>query len=339
MIGPEKKYQPHPNFARCIHNGQTTFSGVKGIDEYQISLANLEYDYVIDLFESKEPFTFKNLSFDNLMQRFMTLRGNVLTTEDPMRNQLKEIALQTITDLYNLPELKWDIEFSLESMINYESDKTPLDIDRSRMEFLNEEVKKRKILNSLVHGSSMHIWKSIHHIVKDEIRQLSPVLFSLYDSYVSTVGFIIWLYDPLAAAQNLQNGSQFSQGVNSIQFGDEETTIHVRAVNFPTMLHEINKGALDLIVCHGLPDNVSKDELKYIYREADKYEDEVWHYTISPAIWSKLITQLSLPSQALPEVIMKISKLSLSQLEDILDLTCREDSYLLTQLRKLNVIS
>ena len=208
-------------------------------------------------------------------------------------------------------ELNADLVVSAEEELN---------IDPDRMEFLLAEIKKRIILNTLAHGSSMHIWKSSHHIVSLELKELSPILPVLYDAYTAILGFLIWQSNPDQMQIAMDQGNLLAQGINKIKFDEDEIEIEVEAVNFPAMLHEVNKAAIDLVICHGLPEDVSEDELKFIYQEADKYKDEFWHYLVSPSLWTRLLLSLKVTTQELPDCIMKIAQLDLNKLDHLFQL-------------------
>jgi hypothetical protein len=83
-------------------------------------------------------------------------------------------------------------------------------------------------------------------------------------------------------------------------------------------LHEVNKGVIDLIICHGLPEDVTEDELKYIYSKADRYQDEYWHYVVSPSIWARLLKFAKCKTQNLPNILMEISLLEFDELETLI---------------------
>ena len=155
-------------------------------------------------------------------------------------------------------------------------------------------------------------------MVKEELKALSPVLPMLYDSYTSVLGFCIWQGLPDTLKQGFDEGTLVTQGINRITFDDDQPSIEVEAINFPSMLHEVNKGVIDLIICHGLPEDVTEDELKYIYSKADRYQDEYWHYVVSPSIWARLLKFAKCKTQNLPNILMEISLLEFDELETLI---------------------
>lgn len=321
MIGSTKKVKPNPEIYKHIQNQNTTFSDIKSLSPHLISLADQEFSAVHDFLELKEKHLIDSFDFESLIKRLHMMRTQIISREGKHQKDLTKLAVSVISEIYDIPEdqINWDVKFSLEGLIDPSFEEEELEIEPDRIPFVLKEIKKRKILNAFVHGSSMHIWKSCHHLVGDKLKKISPVLPILYDSYTSILGFCIWQNTPNGLEQGFNEGSLMTQGINRITFDEEETpNIEVEAVNFPSMLHEVNKGAMDLIICHGIPEDVTEGELKYIYSKADRYQDEFWHYLISPSLWSRLLKSLNTGTENIPEILMEISLLDLEQLETIM---------------------
>lgn len=343
MIGTNLVLKPHPNIAQLITEGKTTFSDVLCIEPFQISLASEEFERVHNHFQLKEPLLFQDAQFELLIERYQMMRTQILSREGKHHERLTQLAIETISEIYDIPEdqIKWNVNFNLEGLIDpsFEDDEE-LNIDPERIPFLEEQIKKRKILNALVHGSSMHIWKSCHHLVSSELKRISPILPLMYDSYTAILGFCIWQSLPDALQQGFEDGTLMTQGINRITFDQKENpNIEVEAINFPAMLHEVNKGVIDLIICHGLPEDVTEDELKYIYQKADRYQDEYWHYVISPSIWARLLKFAKTKTQNLPEIIMEISLLDFEQLETLMRALCENSDRTEKLLIKYGIIN
>jgi hypothetical protein len=184
-----------------------------------------------------------------------------------------------------------------------------------------QEIQKRIILNGLVHGAAMHIWKSAHYIIKDQIDELDPMLMVLYDQYTTSIGWLIWQMSPDNAQAAIDGGNAMTQGFNKLEFeehGEPECSVHCHAVNFPVLLHEVTKGAMDYLICRGIPSNYSEDELRYYYAIADSYANEFWHYLMSPTVWTKLVEAAGVDTQELPMVIARLTQLSYHELTDVL---------------------
>ena len=245
MIGANLTHQPHPEIETNITEGNTTFSDVLCVEPHLLSLADEEFTRVHDLFKLKENYLFQNPKFDLLIERYQMMRTQILSRETKHHKALIDLAIETISEIYGIPEdqINWDVKFNLEGFIDPSFEEPEeLNIDPERLPYLKEEIQKRKLLNALVHGSSMLVWKSCHHLVGKELKEMSIVLPMLYDSYTAVLGYCIWLSLPNTIQQGFDEGTLMTQGINRITFDDQEPSIEVEAINFPAMLHEVNKG-------------------------------------------------------------------------------------------------
>jgi hypothetical protein len=244
--------------------------------------------------------------------------------EAPFKEQLEKLAIDTIRNLYNVPEhvrLQAFIEKNID--LNTDQDDNPkpfLNLSLEQKNNMRDEIQKRVILNGLVHGSSMYIWKTVYYMVLEELNKLNPILYQLYDEYTAGVNFLFWTFNPLQSQSEIEAGNQMTQGFNQIKFdqpGKPAANVLCKGINFPVLLHELNKGVMDYIICRGIPVLYSKEELQYYYSKADAYENEIWHYLLSPTLWNDLLTTADVLPEELPRVVMQISKLSYGAITDI----------------------
>lgn len=321
----------------CPHNGI-----VKRIDSKLFSLdanrvyhykpevlAGDEYKRCLKLFEKRLPNEYARPTLEAIavLQHMQQARQNVIfNMEMRYHDKLKEIAETTIRELFDIPEyinLISEIEMNPELDID-EQDNSPdefLSLSEEDKKEMNNQIKKREILNGLVHGCSMHIWKSAHYIIKDKIDNLNPLLMSLYDEYTTSISWLIWQINPDEFQNSIRNGQMITQGFNELKFHEEgkpECDIHCHAVNFPVLLHELTKGAMDYLICRGIPKHFNEEELKYYYAKADSYENELYHYLLSPTLWVKLIESSDVETQELPKVIANLSLLNYEELTEVM---------------------
>lgn len=244
--------------------------------------------------------------------------------EAPFVKDLQKLAVQTIKELYNVPD-HVDLQAFIEARIdlNTEQDNDPkpfLELTLQQKNSMRDEIQKRIILNGLVHGSSIHIWKGVYYLVKEKLDEMNPVLIQLYDEFTAGINFEFWMMDPDQFQSIIENNTQLTQGFNQIKFkqpGQPEAIVLCKAINFPALLHEVNKGVIDYLICHSIPKHYSEEELKYYYNKADAYENEIWHYLLSPTLWSDLLETANVESQDIPKIIMKLSKLNYVTLTEI----------------------
>ncbi len=256
---------------------------------------------------------------------FQTLNDLMLLEED-YEQELEQLAVETIRDLYDIPEkivLNANIEDVLAANLEVDLSQDNIIIDPERIPYLDEQIKKRTILNGLSHGSSIHIWKSIHHMIRSPLGGLNERLLGEYDRYTALIGASFWVTPLTIMEQQLQlerdsgDGTMCQQGTAQIEFNDDGAAVQANGIVFPVLLHELNKGVVDFLLMRGLPQDVSADELSYIYQEADKYEHEVWHYLLSPVLWQRLLDGCQTNSKNIPEILSKLCLLDYQELTEV----------------------
>lgn len=291
---------------------------VIGIDPALLALE--EYNRTCDIFEARfnsQPIG--DLQAYNLIQ---ALYAEIVNLESPITEELEAIGIQAIRELYNLPdELEVEAEISHGPCGDFlqDQDEAAPELSPERMEYLQEQIQKRILLNALVHGSSKHAWKTLHYLVQDKINELSPNLFDLYNKLTAITSMMLWRQDE-RMLNLIQENKGDAIGECKIEFTDEGASLISKASCLPVMLCELNKSVFDYTICAGMPTDLTDDELMYYYQQADDYSLEPWMYFVGPSLWEKLITTARQPSQNLPEMMARLSELSLAQLTDLFQL-------------------
>lgn len=230
-------------------------------------------------------------------------------------------------------------------------------ISEDRKTLIEREAQKRVIMNSFSHGSSVHIWKSAYYICKAEINEIHPDLVELYDDYSAIVSLILWMYPADFMQGAIAGGTQINQGFNRVEFDsddeeeeedafdpemeeeykkyleeqgldeepDEDNTTGIAVgINFPVLLHEMNKVAFEILLMNSIPVGFNEQELNYYYAIADNYYHEIWHYYLGPKLWSSLLAVINETDHPISETLFMFSKLSYKELSDFCIL-CVED--------------
>lgn len=323
------KHRPHNDITNRIDSKMFSLDGNELYHYRPELLAGEEYKRCLELFEKRLPSEYGLTTPNSVvrLQQQMAMIDKVMFNKE-MRHieELKQIAVDTIRSLFSipehvviLPEIGRNLDVNPE-----EQDDNPnpaLSLEPEQQRKMYQEIQKRIILNGLVHGAAMHIWKSAHYIIKDQIDNLDPMLMTLYDQYTTSVGWLIWQMSPDDMQAAIDSGGAMTQGFNQLEFeeeGEPECNVHCHAINFPVLLHEVTKGAIDYLICHGIPKEYNEEELRYYYAVADSYENEVWHYLMSPTVWTKLVQAADVDSQELPLVIARLTQLSYQELTDVL---------------------
>ncbi len=323
------RHRPHNGIVNRIDSKMFSLDGNRVYHYKPEVLASEEYKRCLELFERRLPQEFAlstPQSIVSLQMRMSDMMNVIFTKEMRYVEELKQIAVDTIRSLFDIPEhvkILPDIDTGLNANPDGQDDSPDpvLSLSPEEQRKMYQEIQKRIILNGLVHGAAMHIWKSAHYIIKDKIDELDPMLMELYDRYTTTIGYLIWQMEPDAFQNAIGTGAATTQGFNRLEFeeeGEPECNVHCHAINFPVLLHEVAKGALDYLICHGIPKHYSEEELRYYYATADSYENEYWHYLLSPTLWTRFLSASDLDTQDLPLAIARMTQLSYDELADVM---------------------
>lgn len=314
------KHLPHKTYIKKLDSRMFSLDFNKVFSYKPEALAIKEYKRCLDLFQQRNP----GISPMEGAMRIAGVQAIIEKNESPHKKQLEELAINTIKDIYQVPDyvdMKAFINPNLSLDTEQDHSAEPfLDLTLEQKNKMRDEIQKRVILNGLVHGSSMHVWKGIYHLVADELDKINPQLKELYNYYTSTLGMTIWLMNPDLFQSEIENGTHITQGFNKLEFDRQKGfggKVQSQGINFAVLLHELNKGVMDWLISAGIPKDYTADELRYYYSKSDHYSLEVYHYTLSPSLWSGLLDVLQLDSSELPKIISQLTKLSYLELVDL----------------------
>lgn len=319
------KHLPHNDITKQVDSKRFSLDGNRLYHYKPEVLAAEEYIRCLELFERRLPaeqaLTTHQVVVKTQM-RMQPISDSMFLKEMKNQERLKEIAVDTVRSLFDIPEhiqLLPELNGDMDLDVDQEDSPEPfLSLSEERRREMYDEIQKRIILNGLVHGSAMHIWKSAHYIIKEQIDQVDDFLMTLYDEYTAAVSWLIWQMDPDEFQRNVGG---ITLGFNELEFeeeGEPECNVHCHAVNFPVLLHELTKGAMDYLICRGIPKEYTEQELEYYYAKSDDYENEIWHYLMSPTLWIKLIEAADIITQDVPEVIARLTQLTYQELTEVL---------------------
>jgi hypothetical protein len=253
----------------------------------------------------------------------MMLMQEVMGMEDPHKEELTEIAIELVREMYNVPD-----SINLKAMLEQKNSEDEIDPDccgndedednitDERKQELQEFIEKRRILNSIVHGCAVHQWTSAYYIVQEDLDGINPELITKYNQIAALVNYWNWMvyFEPMFAMGQMP----MLQGINKVSVKKKE--IEAFGINFPVLIHELSKGVIDYITTAGVPngkdDGVSPDELRYIYKVADNYAHEQWHYFFGPTLWRSMLEVADVQSDELIPIIRKMSEMSYEELSE-----------------------
>jgi len=310
-------YYPNGKLIKQIDSKMFPLDQNKVFNHKPENLAFPEFSRCLSLFLEKNPGKEPN----SALGRAVGVQSIIARTEAAHKPELEALAIKTIKELYNVPDFV-DLKAILnpKTTLGTGQDHNPdrfLELTLEQKNNMRDEIQKRIILNGLVHGSSMQVWKGLFHLVSEELEQINPSLKQLYDVYTSSMGIYLWMLNPEQMVEAVANNQQMTQGYNKLEFkknGEAGGTITAEAINFPVMLHELNKGVMDWVISAGIPQNYSEAELKYYYSKADTYENEIYHYLLAPTLWNQLLEEKNVNNEDIPQMLSDVTKLSYQEL-------------------------
>jgi hypothetical protein len=309
--------QPNPLLLKAIKErkypyGVSTILGPNGMQ-----LAEKEYHRCIDFYNKFGGNNWKpsvmSMETQKLLQRIHQL-------ELPHLDALQDLAETVVRKFLGAPEDVISLQCTIkENIIPNIVEERPVKVDQKK---LQEHVQKRIILNATVHGAAGHIWKSLHFLVEPALNQINPELFGLYNKLIANSSVLMWMMPPLTKEQAKMafEMPNLTQGQNQVEILDDELpTVTAVATTFPTMIHELTKGILDTVILHGIDQELTEDELEYVYQQADAPEDEHWYSLLGPGVWQIFVDNYVDNSQSIPQILQEMSVTSYSVIEEELN--------------------
>lgn len=239
--------------------------------------------------------------------------------------ELVQLAIQLVRDMYDVPRTI-DLQGMIQNLNQEEEceacEPMPEPSEEAKLR-LQPEIEKRRILNSIVHGAAVYQWTSAYYIVQEQLDEINPELVPNYNRLSGLVNYWNWSF---SAQEMFDMGMPpVMQGINKVEIKKKKIT--AKAMNFPVLIHELSKGVLDYLISHSIPADLPDNELDYLYKEADKYTHEQWHYIFGPTLWKSLLTAADVTSSELPPLIMKMSKMEYVDLANLcINVVCHTDT-------------
>lgn len=302
---------PNSRIVQMIDNKTFPFSQNRFFSYNPAFLASQEFNRCVRLYNERTP----NQSIMQAMQ----LMQEVMILEAPHREELTQIAIDIVREMYNVPE-KINLRAFLENSNEQDEDGDDFDDSDVEQEMISDErkaelqieIEKRRILNSIVHGAAIYQWTSAYYIAADKLADINPELLNKYNSLSALVNYYNWQI--LQSDMLAMGGRPVVQGFNKVDI--ENKDIKASAMNFPVLIHELSKGVVDYLTSIGIP-QLPPYELEYVYAEADKYSHEQWHYFFGPTLWKSLLDTADVTSHDLPPFIRYISQLDYVDLSNL----------------------
>lgn len=260
-----------------------------------------------------------NTPYDDIISKLLT---NIIKTEENIKEFLEKMCLDSINDMFAIPEGVVNVDCSLVNSIDNNGSfihiNPSIDIEFdsiSEAVDIDNEIEKRMLLNLIIIGSSIVLTKHLLTIKKDEIINLDN---TLYDNYRR----LLWIneYNLSKNIPQITDDEHCQSGVVLVKLGNEkrQTNIESKAQCLPILLYETMKGLFELFISHGLPSDRQLSE--YIIDQADLLKYESYAMVIGPILWNKIMSIMhtnNIDTNILPFFFKEISSLSYDNLKKI----------------------
>lgn len=208
---------------------------------------------------------------------------------------------------------------------------------------MEKEVGKRILMNTMIHGSSLHVMNSVSHIevANEIINKINPELVSMYDRFSLLTSYAFFyvsdermqmlkehmkklppqvvkqMLNQMGAKLGIKNFDEMFSDMQSLEDAgigwskvekDEGGNLKIKAkgVNFPALCQEVFKGAMEILSLNGY-EGYSKEQITEILKQADKIEHEKNIELIGPSLWRKFYN--SIPKNANGENEINLSRI------------------------------
>lgn len=304
----------HPSIRRAYETGTHPLAKHPVHGVYGRELAHDQYDNIRGQYQ-------QSTGSDRLNQmEMMTLLQRIMQREAQHKEQLEQLAKMLVAKLWKIDPAQFDADLGSQGQSveehqaeEQEDDNSPLSPEEQK------QVHKRITLNSMSHGAAIHQMTTLHHMVKEALDKIDPALMPAYDKLARGSVYSSWF---MSIEQIVNMAGQKGGDVrvewpeqDPNQEAQEEAAPQVKATGlvFPILVHELAKGCMELLTMHGLPQD--EQTLKKVYKHADKWEDEVFHFFVGPALWRRFLKVVD--RTKLPETVAALSKLEPDDLHGV----------------------
>lgn len=257
--------------------------------------------------------------------------------ERPHRERLTELAIKIVKNDFNI--LPGEIEFDAEIVgtsgvdlneTKYDEDtEMEISIDDEEEDIdIDDEIHKRRFINSLSAGASKK-GHYLFHLAYQEINEFQPHLTDLYNKMM-TANDISYYMMPDEMGQmimemNAENNQDYNAGSMHIEWNGDTPVIVVKAVNFPTLVHELIKGIMEIISYIAFPDKAKNQQ--FIIEKTDHILGEMWDIRLGPIFWQRFHSSINFNHLKNKKLILsRLYELETSEFFDVFRLIIEGDN-------------
>jgi hypothetical protein len=229
-----------------------------------------------------------NIDMDELRDNTVNLIYDCIKNEVKNKKKLEDLAINLVRHEFDMSEDDVEIVAELTTDIDIEGiKKNPSPVTIEEMDFdnhasienANDEVYKRRFINTMIQGASMKT-NHMFHLIQDELMNINHKLPQLYSKLMTAADYAYLVVD--------DSEPKHAGGIIKVEFPKNENDkpkLHAQAMTLPVLIHELVKGAMELLASHGLPKDLKLSE--YVLGKADFIAAETWDIRLGPPIWEQ----------------------------------------------------
>ena len=316
--------RPHQDIQNKLASGDTPIkkvplpkTGNEPNSNFQELLASERYKQVISKVRQytgvEAPMVGERGSIGQLSQMMMDAHNSIVQTEREHRGQLEQLAIELVMKEMGIPEGSVQFDAKIIGMgevdmsdfnreegnqenpeeVETEDQEEEFNIEQNLMqdlETLDLERAKRRLINSMVQGSSKK-GHYMYQLVPQKIQQItgSQELINQYGVLMSINDTLYWQLSDDMMQMMMGGGAGAVGGSEEVERDTDPPTIKARAINFPILVHELIKGMMELFSHQGEPED--KDLFQQVMQHEDTLEKEMWDLRLGPAIGDRIRNQ------------------------------------------------
>jgi hypothetical protein len=316
--------RPHQDIQNKLASGDTPIqkvplpkTGNEPNSNFQELLASERYKQVINKVRQytgvESPMVGEGGSIGQLSQMMMNAHNAIVQSEREHRGQLEQLAIELVMKEMGIPEGSVQFDAKIVGMgevdmsdfnreegnqenpeeVETEDQEEEFNIEQNLMqdlETLDLERAKRRLINSMVQGSSKK-GHYMYQLVPQKIQQItgSQELINQYGVLMSINDTLYWQLSDDTMQMMMGGAAGAAGGSEEVERDTDPPTIKARAINFPILVHELIKGMMELFSHQGEPED--KDLFQQVMQHEDTLEKEMWDLRLGPAIWDRIRNQ------------------------------------------------
>jgi hypothetical protein len=251
--------------------------------EYIVNLVGAKYTKLKEYIDGKD--------INEVIKELNDIVLRCIKEERKSTDALTKLCSDLVKNLFKIPEDTIDIEYHLVDTIDTSKERLVPEEDEDYsyedihdIQYLGDEVYKRRLLNALIEGASESYAYNVGNYIK-EIYKINPELPGLYEKIIRYSDYLMYALDETSLRT-----SKGTDGTVEVRLNAEPKVISIKAYGtlFPILLQNAIKGILEVAILQGLPDN--KDKAYYVMKKSDFKLAEIWDSRLGSVLWEKILS-------------------------------------------------